>query len=301
MVLVLLVPFLIRVKSDIVNEFAPSRYDGSLPAGRGHGKLVAGRAGISFVSLASRQSLRAIELYRRCAMRILTAVAIAALLAGCATASPPPGTQTFTGEVWTWDEKDSTVTLWQNGGRVRVKTTPDQIRALQLHTNTRVTGTLAPPADLLVVGGPAGPVTAVPKGQPEVTELKGNVASVDPSGRLAINSERGPVHVWVAAGADQRFKVGEAVTIRSSVQPVDLVAASVATVPTPAPVGTPSASPSSEPGDHAVVTGRIMGINPGGVLVVESPSGPIQVVATDGSRYRIGDAVQVRTTVRTAS
>ena len=44
-----------------------------------------------------------------------------------------------------------------------------------------------------------------------------------------------------------------------------------------------------------------MGINAGGVLVVESPTGPIQVLATDSSRYKIGDAVQVRTTVRTAS
>jgi len=34
---------------------------------------------------------------------------------------------------------------------------------------------------------------------------------------------------------------------------------------------------------------------------VESPSGPIQVLAADSSRYKIGDAVQVRTTVRTAS
>ena len=233
-------------------------------------------------------------------MRTLTAVAIAALLAGCATAPPAAGVQTFTGEVWTWDVKDSTVTLWQDGQRVRVKTTPEQMRTLQLHQFARVTGTLAPPSDLLILG-PVGPVTAVPKGQPEIVELKGTVASVDPSGRLAINSERGPVHVWVAAGADQRFKVGEPVTMRSSVQAVDLVPASAPTIPAPAPVGAPSASPSTEPGDHAVVTGRIMGINPGGVLVVESPSGPIQVLAADSSRYKIGDAVQVRTTVRAAS
>jgi biotin-(acetyl-CoA carboxylase) ligase len=156
-----------------------------------------------------------------------------------------------------------------------------------------VTGTLAPPSDVLILG-PVGPVTAVPKGQPEVVELKGTVASVDPSGRLVINSERGLIHVWVAAGADQRFKVGESVTVWSSVQAVDLVPASAPAMPAPAPVG-------SEHGDHAVVTGRIMGINPGGVLVVESPTGPIQVLATDSSRFKIGDAVQVRTTVRTAS
>jgi hypothetical protein len=235
-------------------------------------------------------------------MRTLTAVAIAALLAGCATAAPPTaGVQVFTGEVWTWDVKDSTVTLWQDGQRVRVKTTPEQMRTLQLHQFARVTGTLAPPADLLLILGPVGPVTAVPKGQPEVVELKGTVASVDPSGRLAINSERGLIQVWVAAGADQRFKVGEPVTVRSSVQAVDLVPDSAPAMPAPAPVGAPTSSPSSEPGDHAVVTGRIMGINPGGVLVVESPRGPIQVLATDSSRFKIGDAVQIRTTVRTAS
>jgi hypothetical protein len=79
------------------------------------------------------------------------------------------------------------------------------------------------------------------------------------------------------------------------------VPAAAAAPPTPTPVGAPSASPTSEPGDHAVVTGRIVGVNPGGVLVVESPSGPIQVLTADGSRYKIGDAVQVRTTVRTGS
>jgi hypothetical protein len=231
-------------------------------------------------------------------MRILTAVAIAALLAGCATGpSSTPGVQSFTGEVWTWDTTDSTVTmLLQNGERVRVKTTPEQLRTLQLHQFTRVTGTLAPPKDLLVVLGPVGPVTPVPKGEPEVIELKGTVASVDPGGRLVIDSERGPVNVWVAAGADQRFKVGEPVTLTTSVQPVDLVP--VPTQATSAP--SPLASPTSEPGDHAIVTGRILGVNAGGVLVVESPTGPIQVITTERNRHRVGDAVQVRTTVRPA-
>jgi hypothetical protein len=237
-------------------------------------------------------------------MRILTAIALAVALGGCATASPPAtGAQTFAGEVWTWDVKDSTVTLWQNGRAVRIKTTPDQIRTLQLHQFARITGTPAPPSDLLIPGPGGEPVTAVPKGQADVVELRGTVASVDPSGRLAINSGRGPVHVWVAAGADQRFKVGAPVMLTSSVQAVDLVRGPAPTMPTPAPVGPSagSASPSSEPGDHAVVTGRIMGINPGGVLVVESPTGPIQVIAGDSSRYKVGDAVQVRTSVRTPS
>jgi hypothetical protein len=237
-------------------------------------------------------------------MRTLTVIAVAALLFGCASSAPPPtaNVQTFSGEVWTWNTDDSTVTLMQPGGqRVRVKITPDQMRTLELHSRTRVTGTLAPPDDLLIVQGQAGPVNAVPKGQAEVVELNGTVASVDPSGRLAVNSPRGPIHVWVASGAEQRFKVGAPVALKSSVQPVDLVPASAPATPTPAPVGSPAASPTSEPGDHAVVTGRIVGVNPGGVLVVESPTGPIQVLTADGSRYKIGDAVQVRTTVRPGS
>jgi hypothetical protein len=238
-------------------------------------------------------------------MRIVTAaVAIVALLAGCATTPPPAvqGGQTFAGEVWTWDEKESIVTLMQPGGQpVRVKVTPATLRTLRLHENTRVTGTLAPPADLVHVIQPAGPVTAVAKGQPEIVELKGTVSTVDPSGRLALDSDRGPVHLWVAAGADQRFPKGAPVTVRISVQPVDLVPATAPAPAAPAPVGTAAASPTSEPGDHAVVTGRIIGVNPGGVLVVESPTGPIQVVTGEASRYKVGDAVQVRTTVRTAA
>jgi hypothetical protein len=234
-------------------------------------------------------------------MKILTAVALAALLGGCATSSrPAAGTETFAGEVWTWDTSTSTVTLWQNGQAVRVKTTPDQMRTLQLHSFARVTGTLAPPADVVITTGTSGPVAAVPKGPAEIVELKGVVTAVEPAGRIAVNSERGPVNVWVAPGADRRFKDGQSVTLRASVQPVDLVPAAAPTTPAPAPVGS-AASPSSEPGDHAVVNGRITGINPGGVLVVESPSGPIQVITTDTSRYKLGDAVEVRTTVRPGS
>lgn len=235
-------------------------------------------------------------------MKILTSVFLVALLGGCATSSgPTAGTETFVGEVWTWDTSASTVTLWQNGRAVRVKTTPDQMRTLQLHSNARITGTLAPPADVVITTGTSGPVTAVPKGQAEIVELKGVVTAVEPAGRIAVNSERGPVNVWVAPGADRRFKTGQSVTLRASVQPVDLVPAAAPTTPSPAPVGGAAASPSSEPGDHAVVNGRITGINPGGVLVVESPSGPIQVITTETSRYKLGDAVEVRTTVRPGS
>ena len=237
-------------------------------------------------------------------MRILTAVGIVALLAGCAAARPPAptaGTQTFTGEVWTWDTQESTVTLMQDGGRaVRVKVSPEQMRTLRHHQWTTVMGEPAGPVGLEHTLKPAGPVTAVPRGQPEIVEVTGTVTTVDARGRLALQSDRGPIHVWAAAGADQRFPRGASVTVRMSVQPVDLVPATAPAPPLPSPVGA-AASPSSEPGDHAVVTGRVMGVNPGGVLVVESPTGPIQVLAADTTRYKVGDWIQVRTSVRAAS
>ncbi len=236
-------------------------------------------------------------------MRIVTVVGIVALLAGCATArATPPGTQTFVGEVWTWNTKDSIVTIMEDGGRlVRVKVEPETLGTLRLHQFTRVSGTPVGPAELVHTTQAVGPVNAVPKGQPELVEVAGTVTTVDPKGRLVLASDRGPMHVWVAEGAEQRFAKGAPVTVRISLQPVDLVPASAPAAPTPTPVGAPSASPTSEPGDHAVVTGRIVGINPGGVLVVESPIGPIQVLSADSSRYKVGDAVQVRTSVRARS
>ena len=232
-------------------------------------------------------------------MRVPTAVVAVALLAGCATAPPaPPGAQRFTGEVWTWDTQASTVTIMQDGGQaVRVKVPPETLRTLRHHQYTTVTGVPAPGADVVYVR-PAGPVRAVPKGQPETVEIAGTVAAVDTAGRLALQSDRGPLQVWVAADADRRFPRGAPVRVRMTLQPVDMVATT--TVTPPASV-TDSASPSSEPGDHAVVTGRIAGINPGGVLIVESPTGPIQVLAADATRYRVGDWIQVRTSVRTTS
>src|SRR5207244_2896691 len=82
-------------------------------------------------------------------MKALTTVAIVLLFVGCATAPAPApttaGAQMFTGEVWTWDQPNNIVTLYQGGKITRVKTTPEQMRALRLHENARVTGELAPP------------------------------------------------------------------------------------------------------------------------------------------------------------
>jgi hypothetical protein len=234
-------------------------------------------------------------------MKALTSAAIVVLLAGCASAppaTPASGGQVYTGEVWTWDEPNNIVTLYKGGQIQRVKVSRDQMRTLRHHENARVVGELAPPADLLVVTS-TGPMTPVAKGQAEVLEVKGKVASIDPNGRMAVTSERGPVHVWVASGADSRFQKDGDVVVKMTVQPVDMVPGKGQAAS--ATAAAPNASPSSEPGDSAVVTGRIIGVNPGGVLVVESPTGPIQVLVNDGSRYKVGDYVEIRTTVRAAS
>jgi hypothetical protein len=236
-------------------------------------------------------------------MRALAALWIVALLAGCATAPSPPvaGAQRYTGEVWTWDTQESTVTLMQDGGRaVRVKVTPDQMRTLRHHAFMTVVGVPAGPVGGEPVLTPAGPVNPVPRGPAELVEARGTVTSAAAGGRVALQSDRGPIHVWAAPGADQRFAQGTPVVVRISVQPVDLVAAASPTPVVPAPVGA-AASPSSEPGDHAVVNGRIMGVNPGGILVVESPTGPVQVPIGDATRYRVGDWVQIRTSLRSGS
>jgi hypothetical protein len=120
-------------------------------------------------------------------MRIVTVVGIIALLAGCASSrAAAPGAQTYVGEVWTWDKKDSIVTIMQDGGRlVRVKVDPETMRTLQLHQYTRVTGVPAGPAELVQTTQPAGAYNAVPKGQAEMIEVAGTVSTVDPKGRLA--------------------------------------------------------------------------------------------------------------------
>lgn len=240
-------------------------------------------------------------------MRILIAVVTAVVLTGCASSSSTSATgmQSFRGEVWTWDTSDSTVTMQlDDGRRVRIQTSPDELRTLQLHQFTRVNGTLAPPKSLVVVKGPAGPYTTVARGQAETLALRGTIRSIEPSGQLVLDTERGPFRVWAATGANQRFKVGEPVSLTGTIQPVDLVT-TPATVPanavvSPAPVDL-SASPSSEPGDHAIVTGHVLGYDPRGLLIVESPTGPIQLITSGGTTYKVGDAVQVRTTVRSAS
>jgi len=235
-------------------------------------------------------------------MKTMSVIALVLLLAGCATAPSrtAPGAQTFAGEVRNVNSKDNIVSLWQpTGGLIHVKTTPDQYVGLQIGDKAKIQGVLAEPPVVTVV--PSGPMTPVARGAADVTELSGTVTSVESTGRLTANTDHGPIRVIVANGADQRFKMSAPVTVRIIVQPVDMVATSAASGQAQAmPSAMPGASPTSEPGDHAISTGRVLSVSPTGVLVAEAPSGPVQVVVANPSRYKIGDFVQVRTTTRTA-
>jgi hypothetical protein len=218
------------------------------------------------------------------------------LLAGCASTRPQtPGTA-YSGEVWTWDEQESTVTLRRGTEDIRVKVTPDQIRGLQLHQFATVRGQLAPPMEIPRVITPAMAVRAVPRGPAEQQVINGVVTAADPRGRLSIQSDRGPLHVWAAPGADQRFQPGAKVRVDVTVQPVDMVPAGPGAPAVSEPAASPS-SPDGQPGDSAIVTGRIMGVDRGGTLVVESPTGPVQVWVADSTKYRVEQPVQIRTHV----
>jgi hypothetical protein len=230
---------------------------------------------------------------------LITVIAVIALVAGCATATPT-GTQAsgtaYSGEVWTWDERENIVTLRQGTEKIRVQVTRDQLIGLRLYQNVTLRGQLAPPAPIPHVTSSTGPMVAVPRGSAEQVELGGSVTAAGADGRVSINSPRGPVQVWVATGAEQRFTPGSTVRLITTVQPVDMVPADRA----PRSTEDPAASLRTQPGDYSVVTGRIIGVNPNGGLIVESPTGPIQLWVADSSKYRLSDSVQITTSLRSA-
>jgi hypothetical protein len=208
-------------------------------------------------------------------------------------AAPQPAV--YRGEVWTWDEREGWVTLRQGSQDIRVKVSPDQFVGLQLHQIATLRGELAPPAEIVTIV-PSGPMTFVPAGpEGEPVAITGRVTAVDPSGKLTIQTDRGPVEVWIAAGSP--YAVGDTVQVNTTVRGVQVVSGAAP------PAAQPAAAVATEPGDHAVVTGRIMGRDASGRLTVESPRGPIQVWVrpADLDRFKVGDFIQVRTRVRQAS
>jgi len=228
---------------------------------------------------------------------LTVSVFVAAVLGvGCATTTAaPPGTTAFTGEVWTWDEQENTVTLRQAGRDIRVNVTPDQFIGLQLHSNRTIYGTLAPPKELpsVLVNAPS---TVVPRGPADEAEVTGTVASIDPSGKIVVNTSQGPVQVWRAEGGVP-FTPGANVRVRMRTQPLDVVIVPPGQ-PAPAAVAmSPAAAPRTEPGDYAVVMGRVLAVDPAGSVTVESARGPVTVRVGNASRYKVGDTIEVRTSV----
>lgn len=227
-------------------------------------------------------------------------LALAVVLAGCAVETVQLASgRAFTGEVWTWDRENNTVTLRQGTKLVRVKVTPEQLVGLQPRQVATVRGEVAPPAEIPVAIVPTPPVVAMPTGPVDQTDVTGTVTAIDPNGRISVSSPRGRVDVWVGAGAVDRLPTGSSVRLRTTVQRFAMVAASGAPLASASPASEP-APMAGEPGDYAAITGRVLRVEPAGIIAVESPRGPIDVLVGDSSRYRVGDRVEVRTSVQRA-
>ncbi|MGH7341393.1 MAG: hypothetical protein ACREKH_12965 [Candidatus Rokuibacteriota bacterium] len=235
---------------------------------------------------------------------LIASMLVAAVIAtGCATTTTASaqGATAFTGEVWTWSEQDNTITLRQGAQDIRVQVTPDQFIGLQLHSIRTIRGTLAPPKELplVIVEGPS---TVAPRGPADESEVVGSIAAVDPGG-LTVNTPNGPVRVWRATDG-LPFTAGANVRVRMRVQPLDIVmlrpGQTAVAMTTPAATIDPAASPRTEPGDYAVIMGRVLAVDPSGRLTVESARGPITVQVPNMTRYKVGDTVEVRTSVHPA-
>jgi hypothetical protein len=233
--------------------------------------------------------------------RMAVVVVFMTLFAGCAARTTAPSAQTegtlFRGEVWTWDERTNVVTLRSGTQNTRVRVSPETIRTLRLHDIVVIRGELAPPEQIQHVSTPGGPMRAVPQGSAQQSEVTGTVSAADPKGLVSIDAPQGRVTVWTASTDTSAFAAGTPVRVQITVQPVQMVPASGdAAGATP----DPAASVPTTPGDHAVITGRITGIDPKGTITVESPRGPITVAAPNASGLKAGDSVQVRTSLQKA-
>ena len=225
----------------------------------------------------------------------LGAFGIALIVAGCAL-NPPPVGQPVTGEVWGWDTQTGTVMVRDDSGKnVRVKVSPDQFRTLRVNQRTTLYGQLAP-AEIEHITSTSQPMTARPMGTPDQFETTGTIASISPSGKMEVRSASGPFELLVPPGTEQRFTIGAPVRVRVSVQPVQMVPAKTAAAPAP----DPAAVTQREPGEYAVVIGRVLQVDPAGAVQVEAPGGAIRVLVPDAKRYRADDSVEVRTSVHQA-
>ncbi len=228
-------------------------------------------------------------------MRRATFLIIVLIFAtGCVTVetAPAPSGQVFRGEVWTWDDRTNVVTLRTGEQKVRVRVSEDTMRTLRLHETVVLRGELAPPEEIVHVITPPRAMRAVPRGEPQQAQVTGNVLRTDPKGLVSVGSASGPVTVWSATTDTSAFAAGAPVSVRMTVQPVDMVISDTGTGADPA------ASIATEPGEFAVVTGRVVSVDPKGLITVESPRGPIIVMVPNASLHRPGSFVQVRTTLQ---
>jgi hypothetical protein len=228
-------------------------------------------------------------------MRIALAAIVGLMLAACAgTAPPAPATgQAFTGEVWGWDQQSGMVTLRQGPNLIHVKTTPDTIAGLRLHQVATVRGEFVP-GDIERTVLPPGQLVA--RGQALSAESTGTVARVEPTGTVTVDSARGPVTVWIATPGTQPFKAGQPVRVRVNLQPLEVLPPAPGAT-TPAAPTDPPAPTGSEPGEYAVVRGRITAVDPAGRLTVDSARGPVTVLLPAGATLRTGDWIDVQTSV----
>lgn len=224
---------------------------------------------------------------------VLLAVAVVVC---CATASAQTQRTAFTGEIWTWDEQASTVTLRQGLQDIRVLVSPDQFIGLRLHETKTIYGVLAPPAELLhtVVDMPS---TVVPRGAAEETEVTGTVAAID-GGRITVSAPQGAVQVWRATDG-VTFNPGTRARVRMRVQPLAVIPARPGQPAEPAALD-PAPTPGREPGDYAVIVGRVLEVDRTGRLTVDSARGPVSVWVANAARYKANDTVEIRTSVHPA-
>ncbi len=236
----------------------------------------------------------------------MTTVVVAGLAAGCAhtTASSPAAlaqSSAYSGEVWTWDSDTNVVTLRQGVHTVRVLVTPDQIQSLRLHENATVHGVQVGPAEITQVIVPSPPMAAVPHGPASHAAMSGTVSAVNPTNVVSIDSQHGHVVVWGARDAASRFAPGTAVQVDVTVQRMDLVPEATQAAAGATPSASPQVPASTEPGDQAVVVGRVLASDPAaGTVTVDSPRGPITVWIPDAAAYPAGTTVRVTTSIRSS-
>jgi hypothetical protein len=230
--------------------------------------------------------------------RAVVVAAVAGLFSGCVVATTQPSQPTFSGEVWNWDEARSTVTLLNGGQTTRVRVSPEEIRGLRLHQFAVVHGQVDPPAPIEQVVAVTGPTTPVPSGQPQSFDTTGTISAIDPNGLVSVDSSQGRLVVWSATPDTSRFRPGTPAHVRVSVQPVDLVPLADPRALAAAKEPQPAALATTEPGDHAMVIGRVMRVDPSGTITVDSPRGPVTVAVPNARVFRDGMTVEVRTLVQ---